>query len=78
MQPTESVLASELRKFLNEYRYLFVLLVGLTVAFIAEPTLAQCVGWMCGPKTAITNNAVINGNGAAGVFIEFILLRFKS
>ncbi|NJM67763.1 MAG: hypothetical protein HC851_19895 [Acaryochloris sp. RU_4_1] len=78
MQPTKSALQTDLRKFLHQYQYLLIILAGFALACIAEPVLAQqCVGWMCGPKGAITNNQVINGNGAAGVFIEFIFIAIQ-
>lgn len=78
MQATLFLSKSDLKRFLHEYKYLFVLILGLAIAFITEPAFAQsCLGWMCGPKNAITNNQVINGNDSASVFIDFIFIAIQ-
>jgi hypothetical protein len=77
MQPTLFVSKNSLKKLIHEYKYLLALIFGLAIAWITEPAFAQCLGWMCGPKTAISNNQVINGNNTAPVFIEFIFLTIQ-
>lgn len=74
MQLTQFISQNSLRKFIHEYKYLIVIIAGLAIACIAEPSFAACVGWLCGPKNAITQNGVINGDNSADVFIEFIFL----
>lgn len=77
MQPIQSVFQHQLKKFLHEYKYLLIMILGVAIACIAEPASAACLGWMCGPKNAITSNGVINGNASAGTFIEFIFLAIQ-
>ncbi|ABW32532.1 hypothetical protein [Acaryochloris marina] len=77
MQPIQSASQSQLKRFFHEYKYLLIMIAGLAIACIAEPAAAQCLGWLCGPKNAITNNGVINGNNSATVFIEFIFLAIQ-
>lgn len=78
MQPIQAASQSQFKRFLHEYQYLLIMIAGLAIAFIAEPAFAQtCLGWMCGPKNAITENGVINGNASAGVFIDFIFLAIQ-
>lgn len=77
MQPIQLASQSQLKRFLHEYKYLLIMLAGLSIACIAEPASAACLGWLCGPKNAITNNGVINGNNSATIFIEFIFLAIQ-
>lgn len=80
MQATETIQATsqgKLRKLIFEYQYLWIIISGLMMAFITEPAFAQCVGWMCGPKDALTANEVVGGNPSAGIFINFIFLAIQ-
>lgn len=77
MQPAQPISQSQLKRFFHEYKYLLIMIAGLAIASIAEPAVAQCLGWMCGPKNAITENGVINGNNSASVFIDFIFIAIQ-
>lgn len=47
--------------------------VGMAIA-LSEPAVAQCIGWMCGPKDALVKNKVVSGATDGSDMIDFIFI----
>lgn len=63
----------QLYRFLNKYKWVILAAIGLAFAF-CEPTFAQCVGWLCGPKDVLRGNAILSKDNSAIAMIDFFFI----
>lgn len=63
----------KLYRFLNKYKWVILAAIGLALAF-CEPTFAQCVGWLCGPKDVLRGNAILSKDASAVAMIDFFFV----